>query len=317
MVLRDRLLRLYLWAACGGAVTRRAARWRRRSAQAAVTSPPQPRDAVRAVRGARAATCLFLAFPLLWLLSMSFKGPRSCSIAPAADPAPPDARQLPRRVHASTGLLHAALNSLKVATVDGDDHDRRSRCPPRTCSRRFRSAAARGVAPGWILLSQMFPLILIIIPLFLLLRDLHLAELAERPRPRLRRLDAAVHPLDAAELRRGHPARPRGGRLGRRREPPAHPDQRRAAAAAPGIVATAPLRVHPGVERVLLRTRPAPDPRQDDAPAHARAVRRHRGHRQARPARRSTVLATIPSLAVFAVIQRRLTSGLLSGAVKG
>ena len=29
---------------------------------------------------------------------------------------------------------------------------------------------------GWILLSQMFPLILIIIPLFLLLRDLHLTD---------------------------------------------------------------------------------------------------------------------------------------------
>ena len=41
-------------------------------------------------------------------------------------------------------------------------------------------ARQRGLDPkvglGWILLSQMFPLILIIIPLFLLLRDLHLAD---------------------------------------------------------------------------------------------------------------------------------------------
>ena len=31
----------------------------------------------------------------------------------------------------------------------------------------------------------------------------------------------------------------------------------------------------------------------------------------------ASLLAAIPSLAFFAVIQRRLTSGLLSGAVKG
>jgi multiple sugar transport system permease protein len=35
------------------------------------------------------------------------------------------------------------------------------------------------------------------------------------------------------------------------------------------------------------------------------------------PLAAGSVLATIPSLIVFAIIQRRLTSGLLAGAVKG
>src|SRR5262249_5378691 len=44
-----------------------------------------------------------------------------------------------------------------------------------------------------------------------------------------------------------------------------------------------PLRVHPGLERVHLRARSSPVPRQGDAPAAAGAVRRRRGHRPARP----------------------------------
>ena len=55
---------------------------------------------------------------------------------------------------------------------------------------------------------------------------------------------------------------------------------------APGIVVTTPLRVHHRLERVLLRARPPPDPRPDDAAAAAGAVRRDRGHRPARPAGR-------------------------------
>jgi multiple sugar transport system permease protein len=35
------------------------------------------------------------------------------------------------------------------------------------------------------------------------------------------------------------------------------------------------------------------------------------------PLAAGSVMATVPSLLVFAVLQRRLTSGLLAGAVKG
>jgi ABC-type glycerol-3-phosphate transport system permease component len=58
---------------------------------------------------------------------------------------------------------------------------------------------------GWILISQMFPLILIIIPLFLLLRDLKLTNSHIGLVRRLHGLGAAVRPLDALQLRRGIP----------------------------------------------------------------------------------------------------------------
>ena len=41
------------------------------------------------------------------------------------------------------------------------------------------------------------------------------------------------------------------------------------------------------------------------------------GQVQLGPLAAASLLATIPSLVFFALIQRRLTSGLLSGAVKG
>ena len=55
---------------------------------------------------------------------------------------------------------------------------------------------------------------------------------------------------------------------------------------APGIVVTTAVRVHLGLERVLLRARAAPVPRQGDAAAPAGAVRRRSRHRPARPAGR-------------------------------
>ena len=54
---------------------------------------------------------------------------------------------------------------------------------------------------------------------------------------------------------------------------------------APGIVVTALFAFITGVERVLPRARPAPDPGPDDAAAAAWRVRRDRGDRPARPAR--------------------------------
>ena len=73
----------------------------------------------------------------------------------------------------------------------------------------------RGVATGWILLSQVFPFILVIIPLFLILRKLPIVDWNWSTPTRADRgvhgLVAAVRAVDAARLRRRHPARPRGG----------------------------------------------------------------------------------------------------------
>ena len=58
------------------------------------------------------------------------------------------------------------------------------------------------------------------------------------------------------------------------------------------------------------------DPRQDAA-AGPGPLRRRRGPVQLGPLAAASVLATLPSLVFFAFLQRRLTSGLLAGAVKG
>ena len=173
------------------------------------------------------------------------------------------------------------------------------------------------VGLGWILLSQMFPLILIIIPLFLLLRDLHLADsqmglvfvyvvwtlpfilwmLQSYVRGIPRDIEEAAAVDGASRLQSLVTVI--------------------APLLAPGIIVSDPLRVHPGLERVLLRTRSAPDPRQGDAPAPAGAFVGIEGIVRLGPLAASTLLATIPSLLIFVIIQRWLTRGLLSGAVKG
>ena len=76
--------------------------------------------------------------------------------------------------------------------------------------------------------------------------------------------------------------------------------------------------VHLLLERVLLRLGADPIARARDTAADARQLRRCRGAGALQPAlAAASLLAAIPSLAFFAVIQRRLVSGLLSGAVKG
>ena len=114
---------------------------------------------------------------------------------------------------------------------------------------------------GWILVSQMFPLILIIIPLFLVLRDLHLTDshaglifvyvVWSLPFI-LWMLQSYVRdiPRDLEEAATVDGAR-RIQIVVRIIAP----------LLAPGVVVTAPVRVHLGVERVLLRARPAPDAR--------------------------------------------------------
>ena len=87
---------------------------------------------------------------------------------------------------------------------------------------------------------------------------------------------------------------------------------------APGLVATALFTFISAWNEFFFALVLIQDPDQDDPAAHARPLRRRRRARcssaRSPPA---SLLATIPSLLFFAIIQRRLTSGLLSGAVKG
>jgi len=119
---------------------------------------------------------VFLGFPLLWMLSMSFKGPRELvelypSFIPEDFTLENYRAALTENDHE---LVRSGINSLKVASVTalltvivG--------LPAAYVLARSKGLITR-IGIGWILISQMFPLILIIIPLFLLLRDLKLTN---------------------------------------------------------------------------------------------------------------------------------------------
>ena len=70
---------------------------------------------------------------------------------------------------------------------------------------RYRSAV-RNATIGWILISQVFPFILIVIPVFIVLQADRPHQHAAGSRHRLRRLGAALHPVDAPGLRGRDPA---------------------------------------------------------------------------------------------------------------
>jgi multiple sugar transport system permease protein len=116
----------------------------------------------------------FLAFPLLWLLSTALKTPQEIAqINPTIIPeditfanfgeafeAQPIARALLNTVIvAGTSAIITVILSVSAAYVMA----------------RYRGAVSR-VTVLWVLLSQMFPWILIIIPLFLLIRNLGLYD---------------------------------------------------------------------------------------------------------------------------------------------
>ena len=117
---------------------------------------------------------VFLGFPLLWMLSVSFKGPRELvELYPSFIPSEPTLENY-RIALADNELVHSAVNSLKIAVITAIVTIVIG-LPAAYVLARTRGFLTN-VGLAWILVSQMFPLILIIIPLFLLLRDLGLAD---------------------------------------------------------------------------------------------------------------------------------------------
>ena len=118
---------------------------------------------------AMACYIIFLGFPLLWLLSTSFKTPQElATISPSLLPKSFRLDNFTKALQAQN-LLTAGRNSLVVAvcatvlvTVVA--------IPAAYALARFRTRL-RGAALGWILVSQVFPVILIVIPLFLILKQ--------------------------------------------------------------------------------------------------------------------------------------------------
>ena len=237
---------------------------------------------------ALAAYLVFLGFPLLWLLSTSFKSPqRARRSARRADPAGADTvdnfTDALDQARASSGR-RATASIVALATTVLGRRDRaagrlRAGPVPHRCCGRSRI--------GWILVSQVFPVILIIIPLFLILQPLHLTD---TPRRRWSSSTSSARCRSRCGCCRGTSRR---SRASSRR--PARSTARAGSAILRRIVLPLlrarpgrdrDVHVHLGVERVLLRAGAAPEPRNVTLPAHAGPVRRRRG-----PGRSSAPLA--------------------------
>ncbi len=227
---------------------------------------------------------LFLGFPLLWMLSVSFKGPRELvQLYPSLIPADMTFENY-RVAFSENDLIHSAFNSFKVAVATALITTSIALPAAYVLARRKGLISKLGL--GWILLSQMFPLILIIIPLFLLLRDLKLTDTHVglvlvyvvwalpfilwmlqsyvRGIPRDLEEAASVDGATRFQILYGIVA----------------------PLLLPGIVVTTLFAFIFSWNEFFFALVHPPDPRPDDAAAEAGPVRRDRGDRQARTARR-------------------------------
>ena len=258
---------------------------------------------------------VFLGFPLLWLISSSLKSPQEfASITPSLLPKHFDLSNYSDALN-EQGLVRGLGNSLQIS-VYSTILVLIVALPVSYALARFRSRL-RPLTNGWILVSQVFPVILIVIPLFMILRPLHLTNtipgvvivymvwslpfalwmlqgyVAAVPREleeaasvdgagRIRTIVSIVMPL----LR-------------------------------PGLIATAMFTFISAWNEFFFALVLLQDPQLKTLPLVLARFVGAEGQVQFGPLAAASVLATVPSLVFFAFLQRRLTSGLLSGAVKG
>ena len=261
------------------------------------------------------AFMLFLAIPLLWLLSTSFKGPRELvELHPSFIPHAPTLANYHEALH-EHDLVHAGWNSLEVSlltalltTLVG--------LPAAYALARTRGWLSKaGLA--WILISQIFPTILIIIPLFLVLRSIHLTNthfglilvyLVWGLPFILWMLQSYVRgiprDLEEAALVDG------ASRLTVLRTVIAP-------LLAPGVVVTSLFAFITAWNEFFLALVLLQSPGLTTLPLLLARFVGVEGVVRLGPLAASALLATVPSLLLFTIIQRWLTRGLMSGAVKG
>ncbi|MEU4659073.1 carbohydrate ABC transporter permease [Streptomyces sp. NPDC023723] len=260
------------------------------------------------------AYLIFLAFPFLWLVSTAFKPPRElASLHPTWLPHDPTLANF-RQAFDEQPLLRAGLNSL-LAALGAALIAVVIATPMAYVMARRRSWLTRA-ATGWVVVSQAFPFVLLIIPLFLVLKNLRLIDsvpglvlvyvvwslpfalwmLAGYVRAVPAELEEAAAVDGAGRLRTLVSVT--------------------APLLAPGIVATALFAFITAWNEfffalVLLKT-----PEKQTLPVVLTHFLGAEGVADLGPLAAAAFLATLPSLVVFALIQRRITGGMLAGAVK-
>jgi multiple sugar transport system permease protein len=263
-----------------------------------------------------AAYIVFLGFPLLWMLSISFKGPRELvELYPSLIPNDPTLENFREALTGDYDVLHSAFNSFKVAALTALLTTAVGLPGAYVLARRPGIISRLGL--GWILLSQMFPLILIIIPLFLVLRRLELTDshaglilvylvwtlpfvlwmLQSYVRTIPREIEEAATVDGASRLQI------LVGMI--------------APLLAPGIVVTALFAFITAWNEFFFALVVLQTPGLVTLPVKLARFVGIEGIVRLGPLAASALLATLPSLILFVFIQRWLTRGLMSGAVKG
>ncbi len=264
---------------------------------------------------ALAAYIVFLGFPLLWLVSASVKSSGELNSLTVS--------LLPQEWHwenyaqalARQGLVGSTLNSVLVALASTALVILIA-MPAAYVLARLKGAV-RTAGVGWILVSQVFPVILIILPLFLVLRTIGLTDSLVGL--------ALVHTTYtlpfALWMLQGYVS--------------AIPEDLEEAGAmdganrltvlrrivfpllAPGVVATAMFSFVSSWNEFFFALVLLQSPDNYTLPITLSSFIGGEGKVALGPLAAGSVLAAIPSIVFFSLMQKKLTGGLMAGAVKG
>ncbi|AZM50328.1 sugar ABC transporter permease [Streptomyces sp. WAC 06738] len=261
------------------------------------------------------AYLVFLAFPLVWLISTAFKSPQELGkIDPTWIPREPTLENF-RAAFDAQPLLRSAANSLLVAGSAALIAVAIA-VPAAYAMVRHRSKVTTA-ATGWILVSQMFPFVLIIIPLFMLLKEARMIDSL----PGLILVYVVWNLPFSLWMLQGYV-----------KAVPVSLEEAAAVDGAgrlrtivsvvlplltPGLVATLMFSFVTAWNEFFFALVLLKSPENQTMSVILTQFLGAEGVVDLGPLAAAATLATIPSLLFFALLQRRLVNGMLAGAVKG